>query len=146
VIVDIHGWNAAESALRGYIEAIAVGVGVSPESTCCTTSHPANAYIALEEHPPGFPDRDLALIWEETQGWAAAVETHCGEDLIVLAYLGEDPIPAPERVVAFLDDLIADRHPGQPQPPNFGSRSDPLDELGLRSHAGAQPHPAGRVP
>jgi Family of unknown function (DUF6292) len=146
VTVDIYGWDATESALRGYISAIADKIGAPPESTCCTMSHPANACIALDEYLPGFPDRDLALIWEETQGWAAAIETHCGEDLIVLAYLGEDPLPAPRKVVAFRDDLIADRSPGQPEPPNFGSCPDLLAELAARGYADARPHPAERVP
>jgi uncharacterized protein DUF6292 len=145
VIVDIYGWDAAESALRGYVNAIAEGVGVPPESTFCTMSHPANAYIAIDEHLPGFPDRDLALIWEETQGWAAAIETHCGEDLIVLAYLGEDTMPDPEKVAAFRNDLISDCHPGQPEPPNFGPLSDLLAELQARGYAGAH-STAERVP
>ncbi|TVT49904.1 hypothetical protein FNH05_16490 [Amycolatopsis rhizosphaerae] len=141
VIVDIYGWDTAESALRAYVGAIAEAVGVAAESTCCTVSRSATAYIALDEHLPGFPDRDLALIWDDSHGWAAAIETHCGEDLIVVAYLGEDLVPPPRKVVAFRDGLVADRQPGQLEPPEFEPPEDLAEWLSRRVHV-----PAQRVP
>lgn len=117
--MDKYGWDAAESALRAYLAVVADALGVPPKSTCAMPGPPASAYIALDEDLPGFPDRDLALLWEDTQGWAAAIETHSGEDVIVVAYLGKEVVPAPREVVAFLRDLLADAHPGQLEPPNF---------------------------
>ncbi|MEC3982766.1 DUF6292 family protein [Amycolatopsis sp. H20-H5] len=63
----------------------------------CTIDHgtPVSAYDALEHRHPDYPDRDLALLWDERHGWAAAIETHCGEDLIVLRYLAGDTITPP---------------------------------------------------
>lgn len=34
---------------------------------------PANAYVALDERLPGFPDHDVALLWDERSGWSAAI-------------------------------------------------------------------------
>jgi len=52
-----------------------------------------------------FPGREVALLWEETCGWALAVETRSGEDLIVLGYLGEHAVPAPDAVADFAATL-----------------------------------------
>jgi hypothetical protein len=134
--VDIYGWNAAESALRAYVSAVAKAVGVPPESTCCSVGRAASAYLALDERLPGFLDRDLALIWEDTQGWAAAIETHSGEDIIVVAYLGTKPVPAPRQVAAFVRDLLADRQPGQPEPPDFPRSSALSRELAAHGYIG----------
>ncbi|GHF63820.1 hypothetical protein FHX82_003111 [Amycolatopsis bartoniae] len=134
--MDIYGWDAAESALQGYVSAVAEALGVPPESTCAMTGRPASAYIALEERLPNFPDRDLALLWEDTQGWAAAIETHSGEDVIVVAYLGGEVVPPAREVVAFLRDLLADRHPGQLEPPNFDRCPDLVERLARHGHRG----------
>ncbi|MGV9301451.1 DUF6292 family protein, partial [Amycolatopsis sp. NPDC003676] len=31
------------------------------------------AYVALDGHLPAYPGRDVALLWDEIHGWAAAV-------------------------------------------------------------------------
>ncbi|WP_311771488.1 DUF6292 family protein [Actinophytocola algeriensis] len=48
----------------------------------------------------------MALLWEERHGWSAAIETHSGEDLLVVAYLGRDVLPAPAVVAAWVRDLL----------------------------------------
>lgn len=97
---------------------------------------PATGYLALEARLPGFPDRDLALIWEDTRGWAAAIETHCGEDLIVVAYLGIDPVPAPHQVAQFVDELLADKQPGMITPPEFPAGPELLRRLAAFGYTG----------
>ncbi|TSD48692.1 hypothetical protein FFI94_022805 [Rhodococcus sp. KBS0724] len=84
-----------------YIQSVAEGVGAGIEQWCCRGEHPMEAYIALDREVPRFPGREVALLWEETCGWALAVETRSGEDLIVLGYLGDDAVPAPDAVAAF---------------------------------------------
>ncbi|MDT7800482.1 MAG: hypothetical protein QOI78_3915, partial [Actinomycetota bacterium] len=72
---------------------------------------PVSAYVALDEHLPGYPGRDVALLWDEVHGWAAAIETHSGEDLVVVRYLGGPTItPAPEQVARFVTALREDDH------------------------------------
>ncbi|KAA9154705.1 hypothetical protein FPZ12_031510 [Amycolatopsis acidicola] len=134
--MDIYGWDAAESALRAYIAVTAKALGVPPDSTCCTMGRPATGYIALDDRLPGFPDRDLALLWEDTRGWAAAIETHCGEDLIVVSYLGVDPVPAPHQVAGFVKDLLADAQPGSITPPEFPVTPDLLRRLAAFGYTG----------
>lgn len=81
-----------------YVQRVAVGVGAGIEQWCCRREHPLEAYIALDRTVPRFPGREVALLWEETCGWALAVETRSGEDLIVLGYLGEHAVPTPDAV------------------------------------------------
>lgn len=119
-----------DRGLRAYVTAVARALGVGEESTTVDSTVPASAYLALDGTPPAFPDRELALLWDERHGWAAAVETHSGEDLLVLGYL--DPAhgatPAPRVLVRFVEALRAGRSVG---------RADPPDLPGLdRRHAG----------
>nr|WP_051116592.1 DUF6292 family protein [Amycolatopsis nigrescens] len=115
--------------LRGYLAAVATAAGVGMES--CTvdfggTGAPMSAYIALDHRLPRFPDRDLALVWDERHGWALAVETHSGEDLIVLTYLDNgDVLPEPAEVASFLAAARAnDPAPGRPDPPGHRRPGD----------------------
>lgn len=134
-MVDIYGWDWDESALHAYVDAVAHGLGVRSEYTSCAISDSASAYLALEERLPNFPDRDLALIWDERHGWAAAIESSCGEDLIVLAFLGREPVPSPAAVAEFVNDLLAGGNPGQHEPPVFGHRHDLAGQLRVAANA-----------
>ncbi|WP_433272176.1 DUF6292 family protein [Actinosynnema sp. CS-041913] len=107
---------ALSRELRWYVGLVATGLGLSGDGSYTDTEPPASAYLALDGRLPAFPERDLALLWDERLGWSAAVETHSGEDLIVLAYLGHDAVPAPEAVAAFVAELIRDHRPGDPRP------------------------------
>jgi hypothetical protein len=92
------------SALRGYLATVATGLGVGLESCTIDIDAPVSAYLAVDHKAAAYPDRDVALLWDEVGGWSLAVETHSGEDLIVLADLGADEVAPPaERVVAFVD-------------------------------------------
>ncbi|MGH3857998.1 DUF6292 family protein [Actinokineospora sp.] len=112
--MDIYQGEHAELGLRRYVEAIARGLGVEAAASVCEMSPPANAYIALTDRVPGFPARDFALTWDEIHGWAATVETGSGEDLIALAYLLGDVLPAPADVVEFARDILGGRYPRHP--------------------------------
>ncbi|SDY14660.1 hypothetical protein SAMN05421504_104661 [Amycolatopsis xylanica] len=105
--------------LREYLSAVAARLGVGLESCTIDCDLPRSAYLALDWRLDRFPGRDLALLWDERHGWAAAIETHSGEDLIVLSYLGgESVVPAPDEVARFVAALRADDHTaGRPDPP-----------------------------
>ena len=105
--------------LRGYLHTVAAALGVGLESTTIDLDTPVSAYLALDQHLPAVPDRDLALLWDEEHGWSAAIETHSGEDLIVVSYLDCDTVvPPSDLVVRFVDGLLRghDRI-GRPDPP-----------------------------
>lgn len=81
----------------GSVDAVAHRLGIRPEYTSCDISDSASAYLVLAERLAGFADRDLAPIWDERFGWAAAIESSCGEELTLVAFLGTEPVPHPRR-------------------------------------------------
>ncbi|QFU88151.1 DUF6292 family protein [Amycolatopsis sp. YIM 10] len=103
-------------ALRAYTAAVGSACGAGPESCTVDTGTPASAYVALDGRLPRFPDRDVALIWDERHGWALAVETHSAEDLLVLGYLGRDPLARPAEVARYAARALAGK-PGRAEPP-----------------------------
>ncbi|QRP48818.1 DUF6292 family protein [Amycolatopsis sp. FDAARGOS 1241] len=110
-----HGFDRA---LRGYLARVAAAAGVGLESCTVDLDVPVSAYVALDRRLERFPDRDLALLWDEVHRWSAAIEASCGEDLIVLAYLEHDDVLAePEAVARFLTALRDSDHSfGRPDP------------------------------
>jgi len=92
-----------ERGLRGYLDAVATAVGVGAESYTMDLDTPVSAYVAVDRSLSRFPGRDVALLWDEREGWSVAVETHSGEDLIVVARFGGTVIPDPRTVARFLD-------------------------------------------
>lgn len=51
---DIHGWDATETALRGYVRVIAAHLGVPPEHTVCDVGDLAVAGIRVSQSLPTF--------------------------------------------------------------------------------------------
>ncbi|MEV7098613.1 DUF6292 family protein [Amycolatopsis sp. NPDC051045] len=88
--------------LTGYLTAVSAAVGVGEESCTVDADSTVSAYIALDVRLVRSPDRDMALLWDERHGWSFAMETHSGEDLLVLAYLGSELVPEPARVRGFV--------------------------------------------
>ncbi|WP_460439176.1 DUF6292 family protein [Amycolatopsis stemonae] len=127
-MIERDGLGAAARGLRQYM--LAVAGKLDAPAWFCEVDAPATAYIALERRLARFPDHEVALLWDERDGWAAAVESASGEDVVILAYLGEDVLPAPDKVVAFVDGLYSNGYPGRPDPPDFRSpgASDGFDE------------------
>ncbi|WP_408629946.1 DUF6292 family protein [Amycolatopsis aidingensis] len=98
-------------ALQAYLDAVAAEFGIGRESCTVDLDVPVSAYLALDLRSARFPDRELALLWDERHGWAAAIETHSGEDLIVLDYLGGTEVcPEPGRVARFVTAVCAEGH------------------------------------
>jgi hypothetical protein len=83
--LDVHG--APAHGLRRYLTLVAQLVGAGAEACSIQFDSPIGAYIAVDQRLSGFPRRDVALLWDEAYGWALAIETHSGADLMVLGYL-----------------------------------------------------------
>ena len=101
-----------DSLVRGlerYVRLVRQALGLSGECSYVHVDDVATAYIALDGRLRDFPDRDVALLWDERRGWSAAIETHSGEDLLVVAYLDGDVQPSPRRVAAWTSDLFRAR-------------------------------------
>jgi hypothetical protein len=117
--VELEPYGPLALGLRGYLRQICRALRVGLEATCCDMDERASAYIALDGRLPGYPDHDLALVWDEEKGWAAVLEAKRGDDMIILCYLGYDVLPPSAVVVGFVEALRADRYPGQPDPPTL---------------------------
>lgn len=106
--------------LTAYLDAVSAAAGVGPESCTIDLDSPMSAYLALDGHLSVHPGRDTALLWDERHGWSFAIETHSGEDLILVACLGGELVPAPTRVREFVHTVRArtQRTP-PPAPPDL---------------------------
>ncbi|MBC6445701.1 DUF6292 family protein [Actinokineospora xionganensis] len=103
-------------------------LGLSGNSSYLQSEHPASLYLALDGRLTRFPDRDVALLWDEERGWAAAVETHSGADLIVVAYLGHHVLPPPALVAGWVARLFQGISVGSIRPVRLRS-ADADDDL-----------------
>ena len=114
----MDGYDAWVRGLRRYLGLVAEAVGVGAEACYAQLEPPIDAYIALDHRLRAFPARDAALLWEERCGWALAVETHGGADLMVLGYLGlDDLLPAPRMLAGYVRGAVAGMSVGDPNPP-----------------------------
>ncbi|MFI9817759.1 DUF6292 family protein [Saccharothrix variisporea] len=111
--VDFDDTTARE--LRRYVERVGDALDLAGECWCCDAGPPATAYLALEGRLPSHPDRDVALVWDERQGWSVAVETGCGEDLLVVVGL-PGLVPRPEVVARFVARLLRGQALPDPAP------------------------------
>jgi hypothetical protein len=93
-----EGDDTLVAGLRAYAASVAKAVGVGLESCCLEADEQATIYLAVDNRVTGFTGRDAALLWDEQTGWAVAVETASGEDLLLVAVHHADLLPAPAVV------------------------------------------------
>jgi uncharacterized protein DUF6292 len=92
--------------LRDYLAEVSAELGVGLESCCWGSEAPAWAYMALDWRLGG---RDVALIWDEQDGWAIATEEAARDtDLRVVAHLDGELTPAPSTVAEFVATFRAE--------------------------------------
>ncbi|WP_409186182.1 DUF6292 family protein [Amycolatopsis sp. VS8301801F10] len=130
--------QALRRVLADYVREVAAAVGVSAECTSCEVADTVTAYVALSGRSPRFPGRDLMLVWSVRQGWTVAVETTPSEAPQVVAHLGGDVTPAPERVRQFVTEVLRSAEAaGSPGPalaaPGGGDLRTRLEERVRRS-------------
>jgi Family of unknown function (DUF6292) len=129
-----------DSVMRGlhrYVRLVSQALGLRGE---CSFVQPDSAYIALDGRLDRFPDHDVALLWEETRGWSAAIETHSGEELIVVARFGQELLPPPETVAAWTRGLF---HPHRDPAParHLDDRPEPANVDRMRQRLAAYVDP-----
>ncbi|MEV4319994.1 DUF6292 family protein [Actinocrispum sp. NPDC049592] len=87
--------------VRDYLADVSRQAGVGLESCCWGWDSPAWGYIALDWRLNG---RDVALVWDETTGWAIATETD-GAELDIVAHLDGEITPPASTVAQFAATL-----------------------------------------
>lgn len=136
--MDLEFEGAPARGLRRYVASVAEQLGLRGAGWTVQLEQPVSAYLALDQRLPGFPDRDTALLWHELHGWALAVETHGGEDPVVIAYVGHDVLPPPGVVAELAAQVITDPagHPGPVDPPHRRTLDDKELVTRLAGYAG----------
>ena len=115
--MDIDFDDSVARGLRRYVWLVGEALGQHGECSFVHADEPASAYIAVEGELAGYPGRDVALLWDERRGWSMAVETHSGEDLLVVAHFGPDLLPAPTAVACWTSRVFAAGAHGDPGEP-----------------------------
>jgi hypothetical protein len=98
--MELESWSRPARGLREYIRLVAEACG-SGEAFAVRSERPLSGYVPLEGRAPGFPELDVALVWDERTGWYSALETATNNELAVLSYLDGPVCPPPERVAQF---------------------------------------------
>lgn len=97
--------DSVTRSLRRYVRLVTRSVGLRGECSYVQADEVAHAYVALDGSLPSFPGHDVALLWDETHGWSAAVEQRSGGEPRVVARLDGDVAPPPEAVAAWVRSL-----------------------------------------
>ncbi|MET0132159.1 MAG: DUF6292 family protein [Kibdelosporangium sp.] len=88
--------------LRDYLAAVSAEFGVGLESCSWGSESPRWGYVALERQLGGH---DLALLWNEQDGWSAATETSGSLELVIVGRLADEVSPEPTAVASFVARL-----------------------------------------
>jgi anti-anti-sigma factor len=119
-----------EHGLHRYLRLVARELRLEGESWSVHQEPGFSVYLPLQERSERFPDQDVALLWDERFGWAAAVESSRDNELTVLGYLGQDVLPSPRTVARFATEVIAGDGDARPRPANPPRPDDLADRLG----------------
>ncbi|WNV87830.1 DUF6292 family protein [Umezawaea sp. Da 62-37] len=136
--MDFDFDETVAAGLRRYVNLVTGALGLTGECSYVEVERPAGAYLALDGGLARFPDRDLALLWNEEHGWSMAVETDSAEDPLVLAHMGGDPLPSPGEVAEWTSNFLRVGHDTRPAPatPVGDTVGDPTRRL--RSYAAVE--------
>jgi uncharacterized protein DUF6292 len=103
---DLDFAETAGRAVRLYVRQVTRALGIAGECSSVDVGPPVGAYLALDGRLASHPEQDVALLWNEEDGWAMAVETGGGEDPVVVARRGGEPLPPPHAVAHWATGLL----------------------------------------
>ena len=124
--MDLDGDGAPARGLRRYVGLVADTLGLRGGGWLVQLESPVSAYVALQRRLAEFPGNDVALSWDEVDGWGFAVESNQGE-LEMVDYLTGDVLPPPCLVGQFVDQVFSGQGSARTDPPGLrrvGARDD----------------------
>lgn len=122
--MDLDHESATARGLRRYVGLVADAVGVSAAAAAVQLDDPVNVYLPLQRCVDGYPDHDLALLWDERCGWLLAVEVPGTVRLTLLGYLAGTLLPAPHVVADYVTRAGAGRGFGAALPQRATDEAD----------------------
>jgi hypothetical protein len=102
--------DSVARGLHRYVRLVTSSVGLRGDCSYVQVDEVAHAYVALDGSLPSFPDDDVALLWDEANGWAAAVEQRSDREPRVVARFPGDVLPTPEAVAVWVRRLFQQHH------------------------------------
>lgn len=102
---DLDFDDTAARRVSRYVRQVMAGLGLRGNSSYVESEPYPSAYVALAGRLADHPDNDVALVWDEKRGWAAAVEDASGQ-LTVVARLGGEVKPPAADVAAWAQTLL----------------------------------------
>jgi hypothetical protein len=136
--LDCH--SAAARGLRRYVRLVSDALEPDVVRTAVHWIHPVRAVIALSGRLRWFPGRQVALTWDEREGWAMVLAACADGSLTVLRYLGSDVLPAPPAVATFSGKLFGDQFAGQYDPPGATAAAELTERLAAYATPGRARH------
>jgi hypothetical protein len=102
---DLDFAETTGRAVRRYVRQVTRALGIAGECSSVDVGPPVSAYLALDGRLADHPESDVALLWNEEDGWAMAVETGGGDPVVVARRPGE-PLPPPHAVAHWATGLL----------------------------------------
>ena len=110
--------------VRRYVREVVAGLGLRGDSSFVETQPRAGAYVALDGRLPDFPDHDVALLWNEWNGWSAAGEG-CGSPFMRSTSTSSPMRSSTAAVVSWVKGLLHGVSPVVRSRPRWSVRPAP---------------------
>ncbi|MFD4638124.1 DUF6292 family protein [Lentzea sp. NPDC058436] len=99
--------------LRQYVDDVLEAAGLSGNGFVDHADGSRSAYVAVDGRVAEFPGHDVALLWDQDDGWSVAAENPADGSLVVIDRL-TGPRQSPAAVAQWVRSVL--RH----QPPQAG--------------------------
>jgi len=107
--------DTAARQLRRYLDDVLDAAGLSGYGFTDHVDESRSAYVAIDGRVTGFPDHDVALLWDQDEGWSVAAEDPSDGSLVVIDRLTGGPRQAPAAVARWIRLVLRNQPPQAPQ-------------------------------
>jgi hypothetical protein len=99
--------------LRRYVDDVLDAAGLSGYGVIDHADESSTAYVAVDGRVAGYPGHDVALLWDQDEGWSVAAENPADGSLVVIDRLA-GPRQKPAAVARWVRSVL------RSQPPQAG--------------------------